>query len=292
MDTPTVLKLLEEVRQYGFWAVVVLVVAAFLYFVKPTDVKEWLKLLSEVLYFVCGLFPKLKATVVDRWRTKHSIESSIESVSEIINKEASEVFPHTLKIEWVNRDSVGAHIHNGRVIVSLKPSEHHGRNLVIIALCYVKEGFLPTGQTLLDETLTTACEYIIVGKILRTDTRTNAYRYFIEEDLERAKKADSRLGADLERLDQLDGKGCLTRIFMRQIEYAAKSGFAISQVRNIQAEIREFSLYLFNVVTKTLGQDVALDFSRSTVRAGMVLVGRSEILDSYGTDAYVRRITI
>jgi hypothetical protein len=96
----------------GATTIAVISLFAFL-FKNPDKFEHWMAIFDRLLLGASDLFPKFRGKL-DRRAVTSSIQDTVNGICERIDKEAPDILPHALKIEWLQSESPDAFIKNGK----------------------------------------------------------------------------------------------------------------------------------------------------------------------------------
>lgn len=223
-------------------------------------------------------------------RAATEVQATINTAGEEIYKQAPNILPHAMKIEWAkNTQEVEAFLRRGEVIVKMGYSKDRDRNLVVSTLAYVKKGLLPNARPYVDKTLIKAADFTIAKNVFTSTKRDTATTFFLQNCLEPEIAANSQLRDDCILLDQMNKAGFLTRIFLMQIKFLGEKLFPSTPTPVVQRETRSFAEFLIPIATRESGTFQDLDFAKPRIRIKVMLIAREETI-SRGTALYTRRI--
>ncbi|MHA1285677.1 MAG: hypothetical protein ACTSQP_24515 [Promethearchaeota archaeon] len=271
--------------------IVFLILIIFYFLLNPDKVERWAAIIYRVFYFLLSTAPKFIKSTIDRRTVATSIQNTINSICEQINKEAPDIIPYPVKIEWVNSQNVESYMYQRQIIVRLRHFSNQDKNIVNTTLWYLKSGFLPKSKNFLDDSLKRSCEYKIAVKIFSARRDSGALDYFIEKELKPSLNSDINLQNDLQLLEDLDSIGFFTRVFLIEIKFTGEKLLGAIPTSLIQQEIRNFAEFLREIAKKGKHEDVPLSFKGQKIKSAIILVARHEILEKYGIEPYVRRIS-
>ena len=256
----------------------------------PDKFERLAGMLGGALYAVSVHAPKIR-TWADKQDIAYSIQGVVNGVGEKLNRQAPDIVPHTLKVQWVRPEEAESFIEKGSVVVRLS-HRNRDKNLVTATLAYLRTGFLPNAKVFMDARLRRASEYKIAADIFRADSGSGTYQYFVDNELEPMLATVPELEKDWQMLHDLDEKGFFTHVFLRELQCISDKLLRTFPSSPVREEIRGFANFLRVIVTKALREDVPLEFSGSAVRVAVVLVARSHVMHRHGIDPYVRRIEL
>ncbi len=266
------------------------VVIIILYlFNRPDKFEHWMRLFYQLIYHLSSSLPSVKRAI-DRKFVAVSIQDTVNHICDQINEESPDILPHAMKIEWVKSDTPDSFISKGRAVVKLKHYANQDRNIVESTLLYLKQGFLPRVKNYLDKTLRQSSEYKVASRVFMARRDTGAYDYFFQNEMMPAIEGDHRIEDDLQLLENLDGVGLFTRVFLTEVTVTGQKLLGTVPTDTIKRELRDFANFLDTISTKARDENVPLSFRGTKVKAAVILVAKRETIDSYGIDPYLRRI--
>ncbi|MFH0803112.1 MAG: hypothetical protein V2A78_12115 [bacterium] len=265
------------------------VIVIFL-FLNPDKFERWMALFYKFLYFISSGIPKLSRRI-DSYTVASSIQDTVNSICENINKDSPNVFPHPLKIEWVKTENKDSFIKDGKVVVCLKSYKNQSKNIVDATLMFLKVGLLPKARSFLDVTLRAGCEFKVAAGIFSARRDTNAYDYFIDTVLNPAISGDSNLSKDLQLLEDLDSVGFFTRVFLTEVKATGEKLLGTIPTTAVKQELRIFAKFLQTIANKRPEEDVPLHIKGLKVNVAVVLIARRDKLTAFGIEPYIKRIS-
>lgn len=221
-----------------------------------------------------------------------NVQSTVNTVSEALNREAPDVSPHPMKIEWAKTaQAAEAFLRDGEIIVTMDYSPNRDRNLVVSTLAYLGKGLLPRARPYVDKILLRATDFTVAKRIFMSARQSLAMSFFFENYLEPEMEKEPQLRDGCTLLDRLQGAGFFSRIFLRQIHYIGDKVFPATPDDATRRESRDFAYFLEEIATRERGEKTSLTFARSRIRANVMLVAREEA-KLWGTQRYERRTQI
>lgn len=219
-----------------------------------------------------------------------NIQASVNTYGQCLNKEVPEVLPHAMKIEWArNANKVESFLRNGEIVVAMDYSPNRDRNLVISTLIYLKKGLLPRARSYIDKNLMKAIDFTVAKSIFIYDKHSSAVSYFFENYLQPEIKEKPQLREDCTLLDKLQKAGFFSRILLRQLYFIGQRAFPSTPDEETYKESRDFAIFVEKIATRKSGEMSTLSFSKSRIKANVMLVAKywTKI---WGTEPYERRI--
>lgn len=223
-----------------------------------------------------------------------NIQATVNTVGEFFNRDAGNVLPHAMKIEWAKTaQDAEAFLRNGEIIVTMDYSPNRDRNLVVSTFAYLGKGLLPRARPYIDRTLMRATDFTVAKSIFMSAKPSSAMSFFFENYLEPEIEEDPRLRDDCTLLDKLQEAGFFSRIFLRQLHHTGEKVFPVTPDDATRRESRDFAEFLERIAIKEKGKDVpgGLTFPGSRIRVSVMLVARPETR-FWGIWRYARRVEI
>lgn len=221
-----------------------------------------------------------------------NVQAAVNTVGEAFDREAGDVLPHAMKIEWTKTaQDAEAFLRNGEIIVTMDYSPNLDRNLVVSTLAYLEKGLLLQARPYIDKILMRATDFTVAKSIFMSAKRSSAMSLFFKEYLEPEIEKEPRLRDDCTLLDRLQKAGFFSRIFLRQLHHTGEKVFPATPDEVTWQESRDFVHFLEEIATRERGEKTGLTFARSRIRVNVMLVARGET-KLWGTEAYTRRVKI
>jgi transcription antitermination factor NusA-like protein len=271
---------------YGFWPCALFYLVLF-----PEKFEKLVYLFWKTASYVASIYPRVKRKF-DSHLVAASIQDTINSACDKINKDSFGILPKAMKIVWVGDESPESFIDRGKVIVRLKNYANQDRNIVESTLLYLKSGFMPGSLNYLDTVLRKGCEYRIASKIFDARRDTGAFDYFIDNELTASLTEFPDLAKDLQTIENLDSVGFFTQVFLAEVKYTANKLMGTVPTKVINAELRNFAYFLNTIATKGRDYEVPLSFDGTKIKASVILVAKKERLYEQGIAPYLHRIKV
>ena len=275
----------------GSGTTAVVLISLFIFILNnPAKFEHWMAIFDRIFYRASSSIPRIRGKF-DRRAVASSIQDSVNGIFDEVNKQAPDVLPHPLKIEWVKSESPESFIKSGKAVVRLKQYVNQDRNIVDATLWYLKVGLLPQAKSYLDRTLRKSCESRVAIQVFAARRDTGAHAYFIENELTPAINSDAKFEQDWQMLEKLDSVGFFTRVFLTEVKQTGEKLLGTMPTPAIQQELRSFAEFLQTIANKGADEKVPLDFKGVKVKVAVVLVAKKETIQSYGIASYIRRIS-
>ena len=263
------------------------------YFAKhPEKIDKWLDVFNRVANYIAVYCPVEIRKYFDRRVVASSIHFQVNNICNKLNTDCPGILPHSIKIEWVHKEDKESFMKNNDVIVRLKKYANQDRNITEATLAFLNKGFLPRCRSYLDESLLKGCEYKIASKIFCQDVRSGAYDYFFEKVFNPAIEMNENLKSDVQLIEDIDSIDFFNRVFLSEVIQTGKKLLGTMATKSIKDEIREFAIFLQIIANKSHRENVPLLFIGKKIKAGVVLVAKSETIHFRGIIPYLHAIEI
>ena len=97
----------------GITGTALLFVVIIFLFMNPDKFEHWMAIFDRIFYRASSSFPRIRRKF-DRRVVASSIQDSVNVICGEINKQAPDILPHALKIEWIQSESPESFIKKGR----------------------------------------------------------------------------------------------------------------------------------------------------------------------------------
>jgi small subunit ribosomal protein S1 len=265
---------------YGLVGILILLIFCIFFF--PDNAKT---LAGWIYQFIGYAFASFRKKAI-----KYRIEGpSSKSLKQIV-KELPEFDIPELSIDWVNEENLQTIFDDGKAIVKLKFSNDQTRNVIKATTVYVRDAFLKHSKPYLSEQLKKSLDFSITRKILLNlnKNKKNIVSQFIEDNI-----TDIELKRDkCSQIEEIDDNGLLTSVLIRELDYFGTKLFGRIPTNENQKEADEFLDFLYEIAIREPDDLTPLQFARSTLKVGVLLVAKRETYYNQGLNPYLRRIKL
>ncbi len=246
--------------------------------------------LFKLIYTVLSFIPLIRRKYLYN-RIATSIQSNINTAAKDINKQAPNILPHAMKLEWVKTgEEADTYLREGEIIVKIIPKDDNDRNAVVSTLSYLQKGLIPQARHYIDKTLMQAMDFTTTKEILSISKLESAISYFITNYVDPEISSNLQLSIDCSDLDTINQAGYYSRILLKQMELLGRKLYATTPTEIVRRETRDFAQFLKDISTqKELGILPDLDFAHPRIRVKILLVARDET-KQWGIKPYIKRI--
>jgi small subunit ribosomal protein S1 len=259
--------------------VFVLIVAA----TKPDNFKIYFGAIWQVL---AGPFKFLRKKAI-RFQIEGPLTKSLKKISQ----ELPEIDIPELKINWVKTDDLETKLKEGKAIIKLKFENDNSRNIIKATSIYVKDAFLSNSKPYLSPNFTKAIDLTVTKKILlnaNLKNKGNIIPLFINEN----KNVSSEVFEKCEKFEEIDDNGLFTRVILRELNGLGERLFGRTPKQQHHIESEEFLNFVHNVVIREYDDNTPLVYNNNIFKVGFLLVAKAETYNTYGLEAYYRRIRL
>jgi hypothetical protein len=242
MSEETLLKILQLILPLSTTGIAVVAVLLYL-FSHPEKFDQWGNLFYRLLGFLGQRWSWL-AERAEHGQVAWSIQDTVNTIGTELSRQAPGILPHALRIEWVKATDPEAFFRDGEVVVRLSHHSNQDKNIVMATLAYLGKGLLPRARQYLDNSLRQATDFAIARYILGAARGTGASDYLITNVLLPAFEKVPQLQDDSVLLDDLEGVGFLTRVFLHEVRELGERIFPAIPNERTASEIRHFAGFL------------------------------------------------
>jgi len=212
------------------------------------------------------------------------IQSRINVAAESIESEVQGVMPHPMKIKWIVTGEEQAQLSDGEVVVRVRNEFNDVRNIVTATTLYLSEGLLRDSRPYLDRTLRQALDLTVAWKMLVSTEESDLTHHFLTHIFNPAVEQHPLIQEDCEKIDDLDSKGVMTRVFMRELRGVGTKASSLREkpTHELRAETRSFTDFLHTIVASEKGSIYPLNFIGDKIRVGVLLLASMKTLAMSG----------
>ena len=267
--------------QYGGWGLLLIVIILIIVFYDELE-----KLIAK-LY---DLFSWVSAG----WRrraVKADIQSKVNSFSRVIDKEAPNIMPYNMKLQFVKEiDRAEMLREKNLVLVRIRDRRHDDKNFVHAMLTFCPVGVLPASRPYLDDVLSDAIDFTITRKFLSAIRYQGALNYLHKEVIEPEIAEKPELDKLCAILDHLDEQGLFTKVVLRELrDFGTKIGSRYPTEAHKQ-EARQFVEYMDTIATRTPQEATQTKFQGTYISMNFVFIGTSLKIKMEGCVPYLDAI--
>jgi hypothetical protein len=216
------------------------------------------------------------------------IQSKLNTFAKNVNSKTVEIMPYPARIEWVRSVDRQALIRENEIVIKLDGHTEQAKNLVHAAIAYVSKGLLPYSRSYVDDRIMKSCDLVVTNKILRQDREP--LDFFLKEFLYPTVEKDTDTKRNVNIMMKLDDAGYFDAILLRELWDLGRRLYPRETSEDIKQETKDFLQILERLAEKKKGEDINTTLQKKNISMTVVLVGRPEVVASYGIDPYVKWI--
>lgn len=160
--------------------------------------------------------------ILEKSAIKGDIEGHVNKTIRPIRSELPPGWLDPLSIQWVKEETAAAFLSDNKIVMRIVPLDRERSNFVNALYFYLRTALFPKSRTVLEETHLEAIVLQFARRIIDVQDHS-LLAAFEEEILEPAVGRREKIVEYLERLDNLDSRGLLTGMFIREIDFSART---------------------------------------------------------------------
>jgi hypothetical protein len=265
------------------WTIIGILVLLIAYMLRnPEKIEGAVALLSRI--------PALWSLKFDKTYVASDVQSKLDSFAKSVNSETVGIMPYPARIEWVSSADRQALIRNNEIVIKLDGHAKQERNLVYAAVAYVARGLLPFSRQYVDDRVMKSCDLVITSKILRRERKEGSLDIFFKEFLNPIVEQDTEIKKNVGIMLKLDDSGYFTAILLRELWDLGRKLYPQETSDATKQETKDLLQMLEKLAEKKKGEDINTTLQKKNISMTVVLVGRPEVVASYGIDPYIKWI--
>jgi hypothetical protein len=218
------------------------------------------------------------------------IQSKLNSFSKAVNSETVSIMPYPARIEWVRSVDRKTLMRDNEIVIKLDSHTEQERNLVHATVAYVSRGLLPYSRSYVDDRIIKSCDLVVTSKILRKERKKGPFDVFFKEFLNPLVEQDIEMKRNVGIMMKLDDSGYFTAILLRELWDLGRRLYPREPTNAIKQETKDLLQMLEKLAEKKKGEDINTTLQKKNISMTIVLVGRPEVVASYGIDPYIKWI--
>lgn len=269
-------------KEYGVW---VLGVALFVYLVRVLLDEDksalWRARFYKTAFKISGKRDKEKKFISNDIKGKLNLARRAMHFGQSI-------LPRAVDVVWVdNTNPSAADIKEGEFIVRLDPSESQEKNIVSLASILVQKTTLQGIRHSVDKPIQVAIDMNLVKNLIRELGTKHILDWFLSNEYQPAVSADADCRRRNEQLLAIDERGLFTRLLLLELDEFSKKVHGIAPKAVMATEISGLIDFLHTLVTKQPKQIVPLQYAKTYLRVGIILVAKTDKILQAGIGPYV-----
>lgn len=225
----------------------------------------------EQVYLLLSWIYRLLSWINKRFRLRaviSQVQSRINVGAELIESEVQGVMPHPIKIDWIGRGEEYAQLKDGQIVVRIRNELNNARNIVATTMLYMQEGLLRNSRPYIDQKLLKALDLNIAWKLIGKNEESDIADYFLNKVYNTLVENDPVIASDCEKIDAMDSKGLMTRVFLRELRGVGLKSTDPHEKPTIDLknETRNFSDFIYTIATSEKGTVYQLRWQKDKSR--------------------------
>lgn len=278
--------LIDLIREYGYWGIVVIFVVFIFYLVRIILDEDksgaWRARFYKVLYKITC---KSKAE-------KKFIENDVSSRINMARRSmpfGKEYLPKAIKIEWFEGgQGSAAQIKENEIIIKLDPAESQEKNIVLLTTALVKQTSLVGIRHILKEPLEVSMDLNLVKNLLLQTGLKKILDWFFRNEYQPNLDKSSEIREWNSKIVEIDERGLFIRLLLVELDAYSKRVLGRRPSTETFDEIVGLVNFLYKISTKGQAQDVPLDYISRDIKIGIILVGVTSKILHEGITPYLR----
>jgi hypothetical protein len=131
---------------------------------------------------------------------------------------------------------------------------------------------------------------VVTSKILRKERKKGPFDVFFKEFLNPLVEQDIEMKRNVGIMMKLDDSGYFTAILLRELWDLGRRLYPREPTNAIKQETKDLLQMLEELAEKKKGEDINTTLQKKNISMTIVLVGRPEVVASYGIDPYIKWI--
>lgn len=195
-----------------------------------------------------------------------------------------------LRIRWVAPDQARSVLSGGDVVVCLHRSQFHEENVANAVIAYLPLAIVPRARRYVARRTMQAVD-LVLAKSVVDRTRSGprgSMQAFLLRHVDPAIRDDAILRKKVERTNAIDITGWLTRLFLDELRVFGDRLYPGESDHAYVIEADRFHSWLYGLSVRPRGMNVQLWFSGKIIRAGVIMVARTVVVEESGVQPYLR----
>jgi hypothetical protein len=192
-------------------------------------------------------------------------------------------------IKWMNTDSDAILKEDGALVLCLRATNDQTRNILAATYVALPQVVCPTLRSHLAKENSTAVDLVLLRRLaegLGKHARPVFQKYFFDPLVEKT----SDIKSLFQQLYELDLSGTFVSIFLEELSLLGDTAFAAGDVSDKTEAFHGLLLYLLNEARREDGQEIPLNYSSVDFKLGIILLAKTEIMETRGVSPYLSRL--
>lgn len=223
---------------------------------------------------------------------KNTLEGNLNSFARRINGEFDDLILPKAKIEFVNEKNIESFVNNNQPIIRVNFSRNNNENLANAALSYVKVALLDRARNYIKKDIASSIDLNIARRMLIEYKQSEPVSYFDSRFLLPEFEKVPDIKNYYNRVQEIDDAGLLTRLLIREYKDLGDAIFPAVPAEEHYLESIEFFNFVHALSIREKDEETPLCFNKKHIHLGVILVSKRTTYETYGLEAYLRRIRL
>jgi len=246
---------------------------------------------NKIIDFNAYIYNILATYIIsaDKPAVKLTIESSLNKISNDMNREIEGILPYGIEIEWVRNTDRETFIRNNKIVIRMEYHQNNTRNIVNATLRYFEEGLLKNIKEIIDLKISKSIDFVTAKKTLRETKKYDSLQFLVENVINPIENEDEEIRYYLNSMSKLYEAGFFSRIFLNELKNINQMLYVDKIYDNLNEDIIIFLEKLNEIAHKKRGVDIDTHVITNYLKISFVYIARLETL-KYGIKPYTNYI--
>ncbi|MDD4877154.1 MAG: hypothetical protein PHQ86_08530, partial [Dehalococcoidales bacterium] len=215
--------------------------------------------------------------------------AATDFIAHQLGKELSALANTKVKVKWVNSPEDPVLRENGTLILHMQETNDQSRNILAATKAALPTILCPTIRTNMQSYIETAIDMEVLFKLaekLGKHALPVYQQYFLEPET----KGNQEAKELLKRLRIIDRFGVFVSIFLEELNNLGATVFLEADNSDKSDSITQFLYFLLNIASREVNEPTPLQFISKDIKVAVLLLARSDKVESEGVTPYIDRI--
>jgi len=199
-----------------------------------------------------------------------------------------ESIPKALRVEWIDSGQVESYVpKEGELVVKLESAETQEKNITSLAQALVSRTALVGIRYIISKPLENAIDLNLIKKLLSEIKNRAILDWYMRNEYMPKIVQNKNLKEWNSKIVEIDERGLFTRLLLVELDSYGKKIAGRLKTTEMESEIENLIEFLYKIANKTYGVDAPLDYITRNVKIGVLIVGETSKILSYGIEPYV-----
>lgn len=274
--------LIELVKQYGIWVLVIILVGYLCRIILDEDKSAlWRAHFYKIAFNLTG----------KRDKEKKFISNDVKGRLNLARRDmhfGRSILPKAVDVVWIHNGTSGAYdLKEGEFVVKLDSAERQEKNITTLATLLVQKTTLQGIRHSVDKPIQVAVDMNLVKHLLKELGQRSVFDWFITNEYQPSVNADVDCKHRNEQLLAIDERGMFTCLLLVELDEFSKKVYGMTPKAIMSQEVAGIIDFLYTLVTRQPKQLVPLEYAKNYFRIGVILVAKPYKIISSGVGPYV-----